>query len=167
MSGRGPLEEHYASHPVYSAFPREVRRAGTVPIDFLRVEQDALDAVDPAMPFLVLALNVGSLEPVGTRFDCGDGWFGDMMRRGNLCVTPPDADLHCRLEGPNTILGVPLPMDALARRAGAGSRAARGRARAAVVHPSRRPAGGAAPRVDVARGGARGSGGDARDRRGR
>ena len=114
MSGPSPVVEHYASHPVYSRFPREVRRAGTVPVDFLRVEQGAFDAVDPALPFLVLALNVGLLDPVGARFDCGDGWFGGTMRRGSLCVTPPDADLHCRLEGRNTILGAPLPMDALA-----------------------------------------------------
>ena len=125
MSGRGPLEEHYASHPVYGAFPREARRAGTVPIDFLRVEQGALDAVDPAIPFLMLTLNVGLPDPVGARFDCGDGWFGGTMRRGDVCITPPDADLHCRVEGPNTILAAPLPMDALA--------AALGRERAALA----------------------------------
>jgi AraC family transcriptional regulator len=109
---------HYATHPVYSTFPQERRRPptrpGAVPLEMLRVEQGAVDAANPAVDALVLALAVDLAPRFEGWFDFGDGRVEIPARLGALTLHPPDTDVHCFLGAPNTVLIAPLPITPLA-----------------------------------------------------
>lgn len=81
----------------YAAFPQEHRSGGAMPVTLMRVEQEAFEATDPAVPELVLIHVVRADVPF--RWDVGDGLIGETRSRsGDFAVVPPHTavDLHCR-----------------------------------------------------------------------
>ncbi len=118
MSDPARFTAHYATHPAYATFPQERRRlptrTGAVPLEMLRAEQGAVDAVDPAMNAIVLGLALDVAPRFEGWFDFGDGRIETPCRPGSIVVQPPDTDTHCFLTAPNTILVAPLPLTPLA-----------------------------------------------------
>ncbi len=77
-----PTIQMYRSHPVYQSLINETRQGGSIPVDFVRMDQPPFEATDPASETVSLGLE---LQPGYTEFsvDFGDG-------KKVFCATPND-----------------------------------------------------------------------------
>ena len=108
----GSMAEVYRTSSVYEAFPQEHRTAGSLPVSLLRVEQDACEMVDPAVPEIVIALSLES--DLAFRRNVGDGWHGGRSTTGDVCLNPADAEAAFEFSDRHEVLMAALPSNALA-----------------------------------------------------
>ena len=108
----------FPAHSVYADMPAELQRCGGVPVDFVRVTQDAHEAEDPsADEFMVGVLcgpSWGRLE-----IDYGDGIrVFDTSPPASAYVNPTTTSKRHVLVGYNELLIVSVPFERAALRVG-------------------------------------------------
>ncbi len=106
----GSLSEFYRTSG-YAAFPQEHHTAGSLPVSFLRAEQQAHDLVDPAVPEVVLCTSLAS--EMDYRWNLGDGWRGRRLVTGDMNLAPVDTEIAFECSGDHEILAMTLPVRAL------------------------------------------------------
>ena len=105
------LAEHYRSS-AYAAFPHEHRAAGSLPISFLRAEQQAHDFVDPALEEISLVLVLRA--DTAFRWHLGDGWRGGRARSDDLMLSPARTEITYECGDDHELLVLSMPADAIA-----------------------------------------------------
>lgn len=99
-------------HPVYSAFDRECRLIGTIPIEFLRIEQHPFEAVEPATD--CFALGIISSGSADLEVDFGEGLRRLRGARGAMYLNPTDGDTLCRQSTAIELLFISAPFATIA-----------------------------------------------------
>ncbi|MEM1381827.1 MAG: AraC family transcriptional regulator [Pseudomonadota bacterium] len=87
----------------YARFPQEQRVGGRLPIKMIRAEQEAFEAVDPAVPEINLI--VGLKAETQFSWDVGDGWTDERRwRSGDINLAPTQTAVSYRCRGDHEIL---------------------------------------------------------------
>ncbi|MEO1155400.1 MAG: AraC family transcriptional regulator [Pseudomonadota bacterium] len=108
------LMTHYRTHPLYRHFPQETRPIASLGTGFLRVEQEQVDAVDPAMPAIVTTLVIEADRGHCTISD-GLNRISEPIRTGTFHVVPANADVHFQAPQRHVLVALPFPVDHLSR----------------------------------------------------
>lgn len=97
----------------YAAFPQEHRSGGSMPLNLMRVTQDAHEITDPAVKEAVLVLCIDSDMPF--RWNVGEGWTDEgRMRAGDFNLIPPNTAASYQCGAQHEVLNFALASEALA-----------------------------------------------------
>ncbi len=79
----------------YAGFDQDVRQGGSFGLSFMDVRQDAIEAVDPALPEIPFVSGVagGGVADI----DFGDGWRRHQLHPGFLDIQPPNQECQFRI----------------------------------------------------------------------
>lgn len=106
--------EMYQSHPFYRSLINELRQGGSIPVDFIRMDQPPFEASDPAHDNICLGLE---LQPGYSEFsvDFGDGKKVLKATPNDIAyLNPTRTDVAYAVNDEAAMLFVAAPIDAVA-----------------------------------------------------